>query len=278
MPLNVRVGRGELPLLAVLAARAVAGRVRRRARSTTAARAGSASAGWRSAWCSTSYYRTVRGQAGLQARHRAGEGAHAAARRRPSTARSSCPCSGTPLDDDIMQTAGRLAAEENEDLGEGGAVIEALWVFEVPMALPLDARVPEDELKRARAGARARQGGGGGVRGRRGRHRDRARAPRRRGDRARGAPPRRGGDRAGGRGADSTCAAGRCSAARPGCATRSWARRPATCVNKAPLPGDPHRAAAAGARRGDARRTSRPRRPPGDPGPSRATTPPWPAR
>ena len=61
------------------------------------------------------------------------------------------PVLGTPLDDDIMQTAGRLAAEENEDDGEGGAVIEALWVFEVPMALPLDARVPDEELKRARA-------------------------------------------------------------------------------------------------------------------------------
>jgi len=61
------------------------------------------------------------------------------------------PIRGLPLDDDIVQTAGRLAAEENEDLGEGGAVIEALWVFEVPMALPLDARVPEEELKRARA-------------------------------------------------------------------------------------------------------------------------------
>jgi basic amino acid/polyamine antiporter, APA family len=30
-------------------------------------------------------------------------------------------------------------------------VIEALWVFEVPMALPLDARVPDAELARARA-------------------------------------------------------------------------------------------------------------------------------
>jgi APA family basic amino acid/polyamine antiporter len=60
------------------------------------------------------------------------------------------PVRGLPLDDDIVQTAGRLAAEENEDLGEGGAVIEALWIFEVPMSLPLDARIPEDELKRAR--------------------------------------------------------------------------------------------------------------------------------
>ena len=61
------------------------------------------------------------------------------------------PILGTPLDDDIMQTAGRLASEENEDEGEGGAVIEALWIFEVPMSLPLDTRVPDAELKRARA-------------------------------------------------------------------------------------------------------------------------------
>jgi APA family basic amino acid/polyamine antiporter len=60
------------------------------------------------------------------------------------------PISGGPLDDDIVQTAGRLASEANEDLGEGGAVIEALWVFEVPMALPLDAPMPEAELNRAR--------------------------------------------------------------------------------------------------------------------------------
>jgi APA family basic amino acid/polyamine antiporter len=59
------------------------------------------------------------------------------------------PVFGEALDDDIVQTAGRLAADENED-EEGGAVIEALWVFEVPMALPLDTRVPDEELKRAR--------------------------------------------------------------------------------------------------------------------------------
>ena len=61
------------------------------------------------------------------------------------------PIFGRPLDDDIVQTAGRLAGEEGEDEGEGGAVIEALWVFEVPLSLPIDARVPEAELKRARA-------------------------------------------------------------------------------------------------------------------------------
>jgi APA family basic amino acid/polyamine antiporter len=60
------------------------------------------------------------------------------------------PIFGRPLDDDIVQTAGRLAAEEREDEGEGGAVIEALWVFEIPLALPIDARVPEAQLKLAR--------------------------------------------------------------------------------------------------------------------------------
>src|SRR5436190_5136786 len=61
------------------------------------------------------------------------------------------PIFGRPLDDDIVQTAGRLAAEEADDESEGGAVIEALWVFEVPMSLPIDAALPEDRLKRARA-------------------------------------------------------------------------------------------------------------------------------
>ncbi|MEA2280651.1 MAG: basic amino acid/polyamine antiporter, family [Solirubrobacteraceae bacterium] len=61
------------------------------------------------------------------------------------------PIVGEEIDDDIVQTAGRLAADEDADLGEGGAVIEAIWVFEVPMALPLDSRVPDKELKRARS-------------------------------------------------------------------------------------------------------------------------------
>ena len=60
------------------------------------------------------------------------------------------PVLGTPLDDDIMQTAGRLAGDVNEDDGGAGAVIEALWVFEIPMAMPLDARVPDADLRRAR--------------------------------------------------------------------------------------------------------------------------------
>lgn len=62
------------------------------------------------------------------------------------------PIFGTELDDDIMQTAGRLASEEDVVGDDGaGATIEAIWVFEVPMSLPIDARLPEAELKRARA-------------------------------------------------------------------------------------------------------------------------------
>src|SRR5204863_1748553 len=69
------------------------------------------------------------------------------------------PVFGTPIDDDIMGTAGRLAAEEGEE-GEGGAVIEALYVVEVPMSLPLDARVPDEKIETAkRAVARAKEVG-----------------------------------------------------------------------------------------------------------------------
>ena len=59
------------------------------------------------------------------------------------------PVFGEDLDDDIVGTAGRLAAEEAEE-GEGGAVIEAIYVVEVPMSLPLDARVSEDRIREAR--------------------------------------------------------------------------------------------------------------------------------
>jgi APA family basic amino acid/polyamine antiporter len=63
------------------------------------------------------------------------------------------PVFGNELDDDIMGTAGRLASEEGDE-GEGGAVIEALFVVEVPMSLPLDARVPDEQIARAKAAVR----------------------------------------------------------------------------------------------------------------------------
>jgi basic amino acid/polyamine antiporter, APA family len=59
------------------------------------------------------------------------------------------PVFGEPLDDEIVGTAGRLAAEHAED-AEGGAVLEALYVFEIPMSLPIDARVPDERVKLAK--------------------------------------------------------------------------------------------------------------------------------
>jgi APA family basic amino acid/polyamine antiporter len=64
------------------------------------------------------------------------------------------PIFGNPLDDDIVQTAGRLAGEVRDELDEDGATIEAIWVFEVPMSLPVDARLPEGQLRRAQEALR----------------------------------------------------------------------------------------------------------------------------
>ncbi len=61
------------------------------------------------------------------------------------------PLFGTPLDDDIVQTAALLASgEPSEEAALEGSTIEALWIFEIPLSLPLDARLPEAQLKRAR--------------------------------------------------------------------------------------------------------------------------------
>jgi basic amino acid/polyamine antiporter, APA family len=59
------------------------------------------------------------------------------------------PVFGDSIDDDIVGTAGRLAAD-HADEGEGGAVLEALYVFEIPMSLPIDARVPDDRVEQAK--------------------------------------------------------------------------------------------------------------------------------
>ncbi|MET0973415.1 MAG: amino acid permease, partial [Thermoleophilaceae bacterium] len=69
------------------------------------------------------------------------------------------PVFGEDIDDDIVGTAGRLAAE-HPDEDEGGAVLEALYIFEIPMSLPIDARVPEERVKEAkRVLARAKEVG-----------------------------------------------------------------------------------------------------------------------
>jgi len=63
------------------------------------------------------------------------------------------PVFGSQLDDDIVGTAGRLAAEEAAE-GEGGTVIEAIYVLEIPMSLPLDARVPDEQIAEAKRALR----------------------------------------------------------------------------------------------------------------------------
>ncbi|HYI35544.1 MAG TPA: amino acid permease [Thermoleophilaceae bacterium] len=69
------------------------------------------------------------------------------------------PVFGTALDDDIVGTAGRLASDEAEE-GEGGAMLEAVYVFELPMSLPIDARVAPDKVAAGRkALARAKEVG-----------------------------------------------------------------------------------------------------------------------
>ncbi|MEA2311887.1 MAG: basic amino acid/polyamine antiporter, family, partial [Solirubrobacteraceae bacterium] len=148
MPLNVRVGRGEVPLPAVFAALLSAAAM-------LAVLVYHGGARWFGlGWMAFGvvlyvYYRTSQGKDVFK---RVQVPERVLTRERPDAEYGSIlvPIAGRPLDDDIVQTAGRLATEENEDLGEGGAVIEALWVFEVPMSMPLDARVPDEELKRAR--------------------------------------------------------------------------------------------------------------------------------
>jgi APA family basic amino acid/polyamine antiporter len=63
------------------------------------------------------------------------------------------PVFGTKLDDDIVATAGRLAAAEQEDgSGQEETQLDLVYVIEVPLTLPLDAALPpgvEEEAQRA---------------------------------------------------------------------------------------------------------------------------------
>jgi APA family basic amino acid/polyamine antiporter len=61
------------------------------------------------------------------------------------------PLFGTSLDDDIVQTAALLVSgEQTDEAAIDAATIEALWVFVIPMALPLDASLPDAQIKYAR--------------------------------------------------------------------------------------------------------------------------------
>ena len=61
------------------------------------------------------------------------------------------PLFDTELDEDIVQTAALLAAgEPTDEAAIDTATIEAVWIFVIPMSLPLDARLPEEQIKHAR--------------------------------------------------------------------------------------------------------------------------------
>jgi len=72
------------------------------------------------------------------------------------------PVFGTGLDDDIVATAGRLAAAEQAESGKGeeDPRLDLVYVIEVPLTLPLEAPLPpEREAEAQRALERAREVG-----------------------------------------------------------------------------------------------------------------------
>jgi basic amino acid/polyamine antiporter, APA family len=63
------------------------------------------------------------------------------------------PVFGTRFDDDIVATAGRLAAAEPVDgrrRRRGVSRMEVVYVIEVPLTLPLDAKLPKEKEEQAR--------------------------------------------------------------------------------------------------------------------------------
>jgi APA family basic amino acid/polyamine antiporter len=61
------------------------------------------------------------------------------------------PLLGTSLDEDIVQTAALLVSSvQTDEAAIDASTIEAVWVFVIPMSLPLEARLPEAQVKHAR--------------------------------------------------------------------------------------------------------------------------------
>ncbi|HET9677828.1 MAG TPA: universal stress protein, partial [Solirubrobacterales bacterium] len=71
------------------------------------------------------------------------------------------PVFGTRFDDDIVATAGRLAAADADgNAKEGTSRLDVVYVIEVPLTLPLDAKLPKEREEQARrALERAREVG-----------------------------------------------------------------------------------------------------------------------
>jgi APA family basic amino acid/polyamine antiporter len=150
IPLSIRVRGGDLPLPAALgAAMAAIGLA-----SLLAYHSGARVIGLVWMAVGVALYVTYRRRGGMPVFKRVvvSEKSLRAERVRAEYGSILVPILGTPLDDDIVQTAGRLSADEDpDDPGSTGATIEAIWIVEVPLSLPLDARLPDATLKRARA-------------------------------------------------------------------------------------------------------------------------------
>jgi APA family basic amino acid/polyamine antiporter len=150
IPLSIRVGGGDLPLPAVVGALMAACGLA----SLLTLHAGSRLVGLVWMAIGLALYVTYRRRGGMPLLRRVtiSEQALRAEPVRAEYGSILVPIFGRPLDDDIVQTAGRLAAVENlDEPGSTGATIEAIWIFEVPLSLPLDARLPDAQLKKARS-------------------------------------------------------------------------------------------------------------------------------
>jgi basic amino acid/polyamine antiporter, APA family len=61
------------------------------------------------------------------------------------------PLFGTDLDEDIVQTAALLVSgEQTDEAAIDQSTIEALWIFVIPLSLPIDASLPEAQIQHAR--------------------------------------------------------------------------------------------------------------------------------
>ena len=155
VPLNVRVGGGEIPLPSALGA--ILGGAAWVSVIVLHEGARYAGGGWMVAGLALYViYRKTQGKS-LTQRFTIPEGA-LRERRDVEYGSLLVPVFGERLDDDIVGTAGRLASDRAEE-GEG-AMLEAIWVFQIPMSLPIDARVPDERVEEARrALARAKRVG-----------------------------------------------------------------------------------------------------------------------
>jgi APA family basic amino acid/polyamine antiporter len=156
VPLNVRIGGGDLPLPSALGA--VVGAASWVTVIALHEGARYVGGGWLIAGLAMYViYRKVQGKS-LTQRFTIPEAALREARQ-VEYGSILVPVFGERLDDDIVGTAGRLATEQADE-SDGGTMLEAVWVFQIPMSLPIDARVPDERVAQARkALARAKEVG-----------------------------------------------------------------------------------------------------------------------